>query len=182
AFEIASGMPSFEIGLSVSSILKFEPQTHQRLKAYYRDRSSWPLCLGGEMLDLDFNVRTLDANTVTGYRFRSRWSEHLAGRDIKHCTVPGAGDFNTFEFSFAQRTTDVRARVIDGVKRTCNVEECNLFTVDLDHPGLARRNILSLRNSHELWHCSLYLKDVLLQRNRRQTLKRAACRIDRDPN
>src|SRR5713226_6809575 len=122
-------MPSFEIGLSFSSILKFEPQRHQGKKGYYRDRSSCPLCLGGGMLDLDFDVRTFDANTVTAYRFRSRWSEHLAGRDIKHCTVPGASDLNAFDFSFAQRTTHVRARVIDRVKRTCNVEECNLLAV-----------------------------------------------------
>src|SRR5438874_7680521 len=132
--------------------------------------------------DFDFNVRTLDAHTVTGYRFRSRWSEHLAGRDIKHCAVPGAGDFNTFEFSFAQRTTDVRARVIDGVKRTCNVEERNLFTVDLDHSGRANRDLLNPGNFDKLWHALSLLKSVLLQRNRRQTLKRATCGIDGDPN
>src|SRR5690349_17059878 len=105
--------------------------------------------------DFDFNVRTFDANIVTGYRFRSRWSEHLAGCDIKHCALPLTSDLNTLDLSLAERPADMRARVIDGMKRICNVEERNLFAVDFDHHGLARRNILSLRNFDKLWHGSL---------------------------
>src|SRR5215510_1177455 len=47
----------------------------------------------------------------------------------------------------------MRTCVIDRMKRTANIENRNLLAVDLDHRGLARRNIVRAGYSYELGHC-----------------------------
>src|SRR5713226_931612 len=150
-------MPSFEIGLSVRSILKFEPQRHQGHKTYYRDRPSRPLCLGGEMLDLDFNVRAIDANVIPIHSSARRWAKHFAGGNVKNASVPGAGHLHTTQFTFAERPAHMCASVVDRMKRSADVEKRDLLTVDLDHSGGAGRNVFGLRNFYKLWHWFLSL-------------------------
>src|SRR5882672_3022642 len=126
---MASGMPSFEIGLSVSSIEK--DYSHKDTKNT-KTTLLCSLCLGGELLDFDFDVRAIDANVIPIRSTARRWAKHFAGGHVKNASVPGAGHLCASEFALTKRPAHMRARVVDGVKRTIDIEECNLFTVDLD--------------------------------------------------
>src|SRR5438552_10546221 len=123
-------MPSFEIGFSCRSI-----------------------SISINFSDFDFDVRAIDSNIVSAYALTCGRTEHLAGCDIKNGTVPGTSDFNTFDFPLTKRPAHVCACVIDRVKRTAHVEKGDLFTVDLDHRGLACRNVIGPGNFYSLGHC-----------------------------
>src|SRR5713226_5836920 len=156
-------MPSFEIGLSVSSIEKdYNHKTRRTLKLL-----SYVLCvfvIGGELLDFDFNVRTVDANVIPRHSTARRWAEHFSSGHVKNASVPGAGHFHATQFTFAKRAAHVGTGVVDRVKRAADVEERDLLTVDFDHPGLSSRNVVGLGNFYKLWHwvLSKYLANRII--------------------
>src|SRR5207253_2181746 len=115
------------------------------------------------LLDFDFDVWAIDANVIPIHSTARRWAKHFASGHVKNASVPGAGHLCASEFALAQRPAHVRARVIDRVKRTTDVEDCNLFTIDLDHRGLAGRNVVGAGNSYEVWHQSFCILVTLVE-------------------
>ena len=115
------------------------------------------LRLSVELLDLDFNVRAIDANVIPIHRSARRWAKHFAGGNVKDASVPGAGHLHTTQFTFAERPAHMCASVVDRVKRTAHVEKGDLFAVDLDHSDGADWNVVGLGNFHKLWHWFLSL-------------------------
>ena len=71
--------------------------------------------------------------------------------------MPGTNHFDAIELTFTKRSADMRAIVIDGMKRTGNIEQRYLFTTHFDQLGLAGRNFISFGNFHKLWHTKLLM-------------------------
>ena len=102
--------------------------------------------------DLDFDVRALDTHTIAPDWLACRRTKHLAAGDIEGRAMPGTCHLNAINLAFTQWTADMCTVVIDGVKRTGDVEERYFFTANVDQPGLAGRNFICFGNFYELWH------------------------------
>ena len=74
------------------------------------------------------------------------------GLDVELPPVPGATDYAAFHFSFTQRATPMDTGVVDGVKRSIEIEHGNGLPSDLRHDAMTRLNITRSRNPDELRH------------------------------
>ena len=115
------------------------------------------LGLSVELLDLDFNVRTVDANVIPRHIAGGRRPKHLTSSNVEHRAVPRARDFSPVDLTFRERPAHVRAGVVDRVERTTYVEKRDFLAVDFDHPGPANGYLFSSGNLYKLWHWFLSL-------------------------
>src|SRR5262245_65203470 len=82
--------------------------------------------------DLNLDIRTIHTHLVSGYIAGRRRAQYLATGDIKDGPMPGAGNFAAVNFTFAQWAADMRAGVVDRVKRSVDIEERDLVAIYLD--------------------------------------------------
>src|SRR5262249_15594373 len=72
--------------------------------------------------------------------------------EVELPVVPGAGDAGAVELAFPERTTAVRARVVDRVERSRRVEERDVAAPDPHDLPRPRRDVAHARRPYQLRH------------------------------
>src|SRR5260370_40733259 len=100
---------------------------------------SGSLRLSLELLDLDFNVRTVDANVIPRHIAGGRRPKHLTSSNVEHRAVPRARDFSPVDLTFRQRPSHVQAGLAVRAERTTHVEKRGFLADALRQPGPGAR-------------------------------------------
>jgi hypothetical protein len=100
------------------------------------------------------DVRSSKFHRVTGHPNRGVLT-YLTGSYIILPTVPWAGNDFTLKGSVTQRSASMNARVIDGVKRSADVGDCQRFASYIDFPDRPCRDLARRHRSHKRHPVSL---------------------------
>ena len=103
-------------------------------------------------LDFQLNIRALDSDVIAIDRVGRRRAEDSPGGDVKCGAVPRACHLSSVDFPLTQGSADVRATIIDCMKGTIDIEDCDFVSVYLDHYCLAGKNLIGRSDLNKLWH------------------------------
>ena len=76
----------------------------------------------------------------------------FAGLHVKFPSVPWTFDYVAFEMALSERSSRMRASIVDGVEVSGDIKQGDPDSVDFDGSSSAWRNIFYLRNSDKFRH------------------------------
>src|SRR2546429_2090693 len=95
---------------------------------------------------LSFHERCLTENmkifalhlSLITIHFGRRIRYRNTGFDIVLPTMPGTGDYASFQFALAQRTSAVETRIINGIKSPVHIKNSDTLSINIDGLTLTR--------------------------------------------
>lgn len=110
---------------------------------------------GENRLNFDLNVRSNNTHIVANDVFKCRCAKDVSCSDIEPGTMPRAGYFMALDISLGQGPFFMSAGIFKRKEGALDIKQGNLFTLDIDEPGLTRRELARACCFHVLGHAHL---------------------------